>query len=134
MGELGEFLGWLTGVCFIVSVCNYVVKRVNKWWIVKLPKTSSVRKVYQTLMKLVVRYHRYFGIGAAAAVATHLFVQLRWEFPSVTGITAASLLALTAVLGIAMIAGVRSKTLLNVHRVTAAAGFAAFLVHLIFKV
>jgi hypothetical protein len=44
MGELGEFLGWLTGVCFIVSVCNYVVKRVNKWWIVKLPKTSSVRR------------------------------------------------------------------------------------------
>ena len=133
MGELGEFLGWVTGACFIVSVLNYVVKRVNKRWIAPLPKTSAFRALYQKLMKLIVRTHRYFGVGAAAVAAVHLLVQLRWEFPSATGITAVSLLALTAILGILMICGVKSRTLLKVHRIAAAAGFAAFLAHLILK-
>ncbi len=132
MGELGELLGWITGVCFIAAVLNYFVKRVNKRWIAPLPKESSVKTIYQKLMKLVVKYHRYFGLAAAAAVAAHLPVQVLGQFASVSGIAAASLLVLTAVMGAVMLYGHKGK-LIKAHRVVAFAGFAAFLAHLIIK-
>jgi NADH:ubiquinone oxidoreductase subunit 3 (subunit A) len=130
---MGEFLGWVTAICFIAALCNYVLKRVNKRWIAGMPKESAFKKAYQTLMKFIVRYHRYIGIAAAVAVAVHLPVQVTAKFASVTGITAASLLVLTAVLGIAMYYGHKGK-LVTVHRWAAACALAAFLVHVIAKI
>jgi len=132
MGELGEFLGWVTGVCFIAAVLNYVVKRVNRRWVAPLPKESSFRRLYQKLMRLVVKYHRYVGIGAAAVAAVHLLVQITWKFPSVTGLITAALLIATAVLGSLLLFGHKSRLLVP-HRIAAASGFALFLAHLIFK-
>jgi len=132
MGELGEFLGWLTGVCFAAAVLNYVVKRVNRRWIAPLPKESPVRRGYQPLMRLVVQYHRYFGVGAAVVAASHLIMQIQWAFPSVTGIIAASLLIVTAVLGSVLLCGHKRKLIVP-HRIFAAAGFAAFVLHLLLK-
>ena len=46
MEKLGEFLGWCTGICFMAAVLTYIVKRVNKRWILPLPKESPVRQLY----------------------------------------------------------------------------------------
>jgi len=130
---MGEFLGWVTAVCFIAALCNYVLKRVNKRWIMAMPKESEFKKAYQTLMKFIVKNHRYIGIAAAVAVAVHMPVQVLGEFASVTGITAASLLVLTALLGIVMFYGHKGK-LVTVHRYAAAGALLAFLAHVIAKV
>lgn len=132
MGELGEVLGWITAACFIAAVLNYFVKRINKRWIMPLPKESSVRQLYQKLMKFVVKYHRYFGLAAGAVVLIHLLVQVTWKFPSVTGIAAGSLLAAAAILGAVMLYGHRGK-LIGIHRTAAFSGFVVFLAHLIIK-
>lgn len=130
MEKLGEFLGWCTGICFMAAVLTYIVKRVNKRWILPLPKESPVRQLYGKVMKWIIKYHRYFGLGAAAAVALHLAVQLTSEAPSYSGLTAAALLLLTVLLGTVMLYGRKGK-LLGVHRVVAAGGLLAFLVHLL---
>ncbi len=130
---MGEFLGWVTAVCFIAALCNYVLKRINKHWIAGMPKESGFKKAYQALMKFIVRNHRYIGIAAAVAVAVHLPVQVTGEFASVTGIIAASLLIVTVVLGIVMFYGHKGK-LVTVHRYAAAGTLIAFLAHVIAKV
>lgn len=132
MGELGEVLGWATGVCFIVAALNYVVKRINKRLIAPMPKDSAVRKYYQQIMKLIVKYHRYVGMAAGLIVIIHLLVQINWQFLSVTGAVAAAILILTALMGVIMLYGHQNK-LLGYHRYLAAAGLLAFLVHLLLK-
>lgn len=132
MEKLGEFLGWLTGLFFAAALLTYLVKRIHKRWIAALPRESASRLAYQKLMEFVVKYHRYFGIAAAAAAGVHLLVQCLWEFPSVTGLLAAALLLLTAVLGAVMLYGHQSK-LLKPHRITAAAGVLLVLIHLLLK-
>ena len=54
MGELGEFLGSVTGILFFIALLNYPVKWINKRWISKLPKESGVKKAYQAVMKILV--------------------------------------------------------------------------------
>lgn len=133
MEKLGEFLGWATGALFLAAMLNYAVKRINKRWILPLPKESAFRQYYQKGMRILVKYHRYLGLGAALVVAVHLLVQITWEGVSVTGLTAAILLLLTAALGAVMLYGRKGK-LIVLHRVAAAAGFAAALLHLLLKV
>lgn len=133
MKELGGVLGWGTGICFIAALLNYLVKRVNSKWVNKLQKDSAFRQFYQKLMKFIVRYHRWFGIGAAVIVVAHLPVQLLLnDLSSYSGITAASLLVVTAVLGMIMLFG-KKRGLIGTHRVIAALTLAAFLVHVIIK-
>ena len=132
MEELGEFLGWVTGICFGASVLTFVVKRVQRMWIASLPKESKLRQIYQKIMQFVIKYHRYFGIGAAAAVSIHLLVQLSRQPPSYNGDIAAGLLLLTAILGAWMLYGRKGK-LIKIHRAAALGGLAAFLLHLVIK-
>ena len=54
VGELGEFLGSVTGILFFIALLNYPVKWINKRWISKLPKESGVKKAYQAVMKILV--------------------------------------------------------------------------------
>ena len=131
MGEFGEFLGWVTAVFFGVAVLNFFVKRINKMYISKLPKESSVKKYYIMLMKIIVKYHRWFGMGAGAIVLIHMPVQIFGEYASVTGIAAAVLLVLTALLGIIMHFG-HKPNLVKVHRVVCALAVIALIVHLLF--
>lgn len=59
MEKLGEFLGWATGALFLAAMLNYAVKRINKRWILPLPKESTFRQYYQKGMRILVKYHRY---------------------------------------------------------------------------
>ncbi len=132
MEKIGEILGWGTGICFIAAILNFFVKRINRQWIVKLPKDGTFRSLYQKFMKFVVSNHRYFGLAAALIVAAHLPVQITGKFASVTGITAAALLVSTVIIGGIMFYMHKGK-LIKLHRCVAFTGFAVFLLHLIFK-
>jgi hypothetical protein len=132
MEKLGGFLGWVTGICFGIAILNFVVKRVNKKWISKLPTDSKVKQIYQKLMKIIVKYHRYFGMGAGVIVLVHLYVQVSFAFVSVTGLLAAVQLIATAVMGALMLYGHQNR-LLGLHRYTAAAGVFCLFLHLILK-
>jgi hypothetical protein len=81
MEELGEFLGWVTGACFAAAILDFLLKRVNKYWVSALPKDAPIRHPFQQVMKFAVKNHRYFGIAAAAVAGVHLLVQVTWNSP-----------------------------------------------------
>ena len=135
MGKLGDFLGWLTGLCFALALLNYLVKWANKRWGAKLPKDSDLKKNYNTFMKFIIKNHRFFGFGAAISLGIHLFLQITFQWVSVTGLIAAGLLILNVLMGAYLffkLKGTRGK-LFKAHRINTILLIAAVAVHVITK-
>ena len=63
MSLLGEALGIITATLYGVAVLNFFIKWGNRNWIMKLPKENSFRSAYQSVMKFLVKNHRFFGFG-----------------------------------------------------------------------
>lgn len=132
MHELGELFGWIAAGCYFVAVANYFVKRIFKDRVVKLPKDSAFRIWYQKFMRLLVRTHKYFGMTAGVFALVHLCWQLTNVRVSYSGVAAAALMAVSAVLGIAVAYGHKTK-LLKAHRPVALTVLAVVVFHLITK-
>lgn len=131
MYQLAALLGTLTGILFTVALLNYPVKWINKKWISKLPKTSQAKTSYQSLMKILVKYHRFFAIGAAVTLTVHFILQITYNWISLSGLTAAALLVTTAVIGSVgffKLKGKRGNWLL-IHRTLTVLTLVAIFVH-----
>lgn len=96
---VGRLLGWTIVIGYTLTMLNFVLKRVNRLWIMKLPKDSPLRTRFQPLLRTIVTGHRWFALTTAAALLTHFTIQVRtWGFfPS--GIVAGSLLITQVSLG-----------------------------------
>ena len=135
MGEIGKVLGILTASLFGVAILNFVVKFVNRRWVVKLPRESGFRRGYTSVMKFLVKNHRFFGFGAAALMAAHIVVQILFRWVSVTGIVTAGLAIVTVALGIFMFkAKKRTPAMLWAHRGAAVALIAALVAHVVTRI
>lgn len=101
VSKIIEFLGWLTAVSFGLALLNYILKWLNKNLIPKLPENlKKYVPLYQKLMKLVIKNHKWFGFLAFAAVGTHFIIAFTSGFLSLTGIVSALLMMLMVFLGI----------------------------------
>jgi hypothetical protein len=130
---LGRLLGWLIVTGYTLTICNYFVKLINRKVISGLPTESPIRTRYMAVMRVIVRYHRYFAFVTVAALLTHLVIQsLNWGI-YVTGVIAGSLLILQAALGAygAYAKNKKSGTWLVIHRAVAVLLFVAVLFHVI---
>ncbi|MDD4311286.1 MAG: hypothetical protein PHW41_02250 [Eubacteriales bacterium] len=135
MREVGELLGILTAILFGLAIMNFVIKFVNRKWVMKLPKENKFKQSYPALMKFLIKNHRFFGFGAAILMVTHIVVQVLFAWVSITGIITASLAVVTVVLGVIMFqAKKRNPAMLWAHRGAVIALIAAFLVHVITKI
>ena len=132
MGELGEALGILTVLLYGAAILNFFIKWGNRNWVMKLPKENGFRTAYQTVMKFLVKNHRFFGIGAAAVMVTHVIIQITFRWVSVTGLIAAGLALVTITLGIVLFKSKkRTPAMLWAHRGSVIALTLAILTHLI---
>ena len=135
MGEIGELLGILTAVLFGVAILNFCVKFVNRKWVMKLPKESKFKQGYTSVMKFLVKNHRFFGFGAAVLMVAHVVVQILFRWVSVTGLVTAGLAVVTVVLGVVMFkAKKRTPAMLWAHRGSVIALIAAFVVHVLTRI
>ena len=135
MREIGELLGILTALLFGLAILNFVVKFVNRKWVMKLPKENKFKQNYMSAMKFLVKNHRFFGFGAAIMMVAHVVVQIIFAWVSVTGIVTAALAVVTVIIGVIMFQKKKAnKTLLWIHRSAAITLIAAFLVHVITKI
>jgi len=134
MRLLGDALGILTAVLFGIAIANFLVKWINRNWVMKLPKESVFRGGYQTVLKFLVKNHRFFGFGAAFFMVAHVILQLVFLWASVTGIITAAIAVVVVALGIVLFKQKkRSPALLWAHRGAVIALILAFLVHVITK-
>jgi len=135
MGELGELLGILTAVLFGIAILNFFVKFVNRKWVMKLPKESKFKQGYMTVMKFLVKNHRFFGLGAAVLMVLHIILQIIFKWVSVTGIVTAALAVVTVMLGgILFKAKKRTPAMLWAHRGAVIALILSFIAHVITRI
>lgn len=101
MNELPGFLGWATAILYGAAILNFFLKKINKYYINKLPKEKvNVKKYYRILMKLLVKHHRWFGLGAGVVVVCHFILMSTTRWISGSGLVALGVLALTIITGI----------------------------------
>ncbi len=135
MGEIGKLLGILTAVLFGIAILNFCVKFVNRKWVMKLPKENKFKQGYTSVMKFLVKNHRFFGFGAAALMVAHVVVQILFRWVSITGLVTAGLAVVTVVLGVVMFkAKKRTPAMLWAHRGSVIALIAAFVVHVVTRI
>ena len=134
MSLLGEALGIITAALYGIAILNFFIKWGNRNWVMKLPKDSAFRGTYQTVMKFLVKNHRFFGFGAVGVMVTHVTLQIIFQWVSVSGLIAAGLALLTIALGIILFKSKkRTPAMLWVHRGSVIALTIAVIVHLITK-
>ena len=135
MSQLGHYIGILTAITFSLAIMNFVIKFVNRNWVVKLPKESKFRAGYMKVMKFLVKNHRFFAFAAVALMVAHVILQITFKWVSITGIITAALAVVTVILGIIMFkAKKRTPAMLWAHRGSVIALILAFLVHAATKI
>ena len=98
----------------------------------KLPKENKFKQGYSSVMKFLVKNHRFFGLGAAVLMVAHVVLQILFKWPSVTGIITAALAVVSVALGGIMFkAKKRTPAMLWAHRGAVIALTLAFLAHVI---
>ena len=132
MRDIGNLFGILTAVLFGIAVLNYFIKLVNRKWVMKLPKENKFKQSYSSVMKFLVKNHRFFGLGAAVLMVAHVVLQILFKWTSVTGIITAALAVVSVALGGIMFkAKKRTPAMLWAHRGAVIALTLAFLAHVI---
>ena len=135
MWIVGRVLGIVTAVLYGVAIMNFFVKWINRKWIMKLPKENAFRSAYLDVMKFLVKNHRFFGLGAAVVMVSHVIVQILFRWVSITGIVTAGLAVVTIILGGIMFkAKKRTPAMLWAHRGAVIALTLSFLVHVITRI
>lgn len=101
MGEIIEFLGWVTAVSFGFALLNYLLKFVYKKYISKLGKDKGlIVNYYKRIMRQVIKYHKLAGITAMISVALHFIAAFMNNKIKITGIISAVLMLILVLLGV----------------------------------
>ncbi len=127
----GEYLGYTIVVLYTLTVLNYVVKRIKKHFGEQLAEHETLNKVFEALMKPIVKHHQALGIATVIALLAHFGVQFSWYGFNLTGALAGSILILQTGLGIYGAKKERKgKTWLWLHRLIAVVLLIAIYIHI----
>lgn len=135
MKDVAGFFGWVTVFFYALALFNFIMKAFNKKYSLKLKENKKLEEVYKTVMKYVIRYHKLIGIIAAIGLTVHASIMYFTVGLRITGLIAASLMILDALVGVYGYVSKKKRTdpLFNVHRVIAFILPLAIAVHLLFK-
>lgn len=128
--ELGEFLGQIIVVLYILTILNYFVKFINRTYREQLSKNKNVFEIFSTIMKFIVKNHKIFGILTVLFLLLHFVLEYIKYGIKVSGVIAAGTMLLQVAIGIYGIKFKRrGKIWLMVHRSIAIIVFVAILIH-----
>lgn len=135
MKDLAEFFGWLTVAFYGLALLNFLMKAVNKKYSLKIKENKKFEEFYKTTMKYIIRYHKLIGIIAAGGLTVHALIMYFTVGLRITGLIAASLMVLDALVGIYGYLNKKKRTdpVFNVHRVIAFVLPLAIALHLLLK-
>lgn len=98
--ELGELLGWLIVISYVLASNSYIIKLVNKKYYRQINKNSTVRKIFNKTMRSIIKNHRLFGFSAVTFILIHFIIQFTNYGLSKKGLLAALLMIIQVGLGI----------------------------------
>jgi hypothetical protein len=99
MEGLGKLFGALTIFFFIATILNYIVKFVNRKYTKEIARNPEFKKVWMRFMRILVKYHRYFGFATVVSLLTHFAIQANFRWVSASGLIAAGVLLSQLLLG-----------------------------------
>jgi len=128
--QLGGPLGIIIIVLYGLTILNYFVKLIFKNYRKQLSKYPKFLKIYTVVMKLIVKYHKLFGLLTILFLLAHFLLQFSIFGLSITGTIAAGTMLLQIALGIyGSKVKKRSKIWLYSHRSIAVMLLIAIVVH-----
>ncbi len=129
--EVGELLGLLIILMYGFTLLSYVLKFINKHLGKYLRKAPKIYKLYLKLMKFSIKNHRFFGMGAIVFILAHFVIQFVYEGLSISGVIAATLMIIQALLGaFGFFNKPQSRVWLIIHRLLAIIILIAILIHI----
>lgn len=131
MGELAGKLGWLVVWGVVALLLNFVLKRIYRMGIEKLPESQKpIKDAYGKVMRLFVRIHKPLGIVVAVLILAHFALMGMFGGISPSGLLAMVILLTAVGAGIygAVHKNLKGK-LLQLHRSCALVLAAAIYVH-----
>lgn len=144
MKEFANLFGLITLCVFTLAIFNFFVKFIFKNYITKLIKQKTVEdkkyntfiNIYKIIMKYIVKYHKIIGGIVVITLLSHIILELKYRWLSVTGLTAAILMATVVIIGMLGATVFKKKprgTWLIIHRIVAFSLIIFILLHLIVK-
>ena len=117
MEELSGLFGYLIILFYALAVLNFFFKFLNRNFRDKLKINESFYKFFMIILKLLVKYHRYFGGATIILILIHFYLQYIRLDISVTGFLAAGIMILQILLGIyGQVKNPKGKMWLMIHR------------------
>lgn len=99
MSEYGSLFGWLIVTGLVLTLLNYPIKVIYRKFIAGMDKDSQGRKLYSSIQKIIVKYHRFFAAFTSTMMIVHLIIQLQYRWLSWTGLVAAALMVVNGTIG-----------------------------------
>lgn len=132
MEELGGLFGYLIILFYALAVLNFCFKFLNRKFRDKLKKNDKFYKNYMKVLKLFVKYHRYFGGATIILILVHFYLQFIHFGISITGCIAAGVMVLQIALGIyGQVKKPKGKVWILLHRGIAVLLLVTILIHII---
>lgn len=135
MSQVAEWMGWAVAVGFTLAFMNFVLKFINKKFLMKVPKKyGPLVNKYRFIMKYFVKYHKIIGSITALLVVAHFLIMLNLYGLSVTGLISAIILwsiFILGVYGVNINKNLRGKWVIP-HRILAFALIVAIAKHVLF--
>jgi len=101
MREMAGLFGWIGVFGYGVALLNFFMKYINRKYINKLSKDKQAFvKVYRTIMKFIVKYHKIAGIIASISIVIHFYLMYNYRRLSISGLIAAVVMWSVFTLGI----------------------------------
>lgn len=124
--ELIGFLGWTTAIFVGLALANYFVKVLSK---------TITHPLYKKVMKLIIRYHKWFGGVAVITVMTHFWLAFSQNWLKPGGSISAILLFTISAFGLYGVIVHKGKrgTWFKIHRALAFTIMGTLAVHILLK-
>lgn len=98
--ELGGLFGWSIFALYCISVLNYILKVINKNFKDIINKNENISRIYKMLMKIIIKYHKYFGGATLIFLLFHFIIEFTYRGLNITGAIAAILMIIELLLGV----------------------------------
>lgn len=132
MNEIGEFLGIIIIILYVLTVSKYIMRWINKKFEHQLNNNDKLLILFNKIKKIITKYHRLFGISTIIFLLIHFIIQFISTGISITGIIAALFLMFQVALGIYGVnAKHKYKHWLTIHRIISLVMLLAILIHII---
>jgi hypothetical protein len=129
---MGIIFGWIVVAGIVMSAMNYLVKAVNRRYIMELPADSNLRRHYPAFMRGITRVHGYIGLYMVTILGLHFFSELGHHGFNLTGIISLTLMMTQIGLGSygVLIKNRKRGRWFYAHRAVASLLVAAVIVHI----